>query len=366
VEKKKILLIHHDASIADLLRRILEEDAFIIVEQDPFRVMALVSGSHFDIVLLDVGLLGSKGADVIKRLKGEDPGTTVLALTPSSKDKEVEALRAGADFVSGRENGIEEAIFLTRFALYGKHFQKTLGSFPLKPLYNIARAGLVGRRQRPFLKFSLCTVIAQVHGDGGSLMLIDKQGSELHLAAAYGMEEELRGLARKKLGEKIAGWVAEKKEGVILEGKLTSDPRFSGFSKEKRTIVSAISVPLIAEGKGMGTMNINAFPPSEVFNRDDLDVLMLMGQEIGDGLLRIREVEMLESERTEPLKDMARLFSDKVNNPLTVMYIGLNELLRHGGFGEGDERREILNDCLTAAGRIRGIIAGLKKVGRKP
>jgi len=362
MEKKNILLIHHDASIAELLRRILEEDAFVMVEHDPARVIAQVRNSHFDIIMFDCELLGDIGTEVIKHVKGEYPSVTVLALTPPSKEKEVEALRAGADFVSERENGLEEMIFLTRIVLYGKHAQKVVAGVPLKTLYDIAKAGTLARRQLPFLKFSLCTAITQVHGDGGSLMLLNEQGRELRLAAAYGMEEELRGFARKRLGEKIAGWVAENKEGVILEGKLTSDSRFSGFSKAKRTIVSAISVPLISEGRGMGAMNINAFPPSEGFNREDLNVLMLLGQEIGDGLLRVRELEILEGERTEPLKDMARMLSDKVNNPLAVMYIGLNELLKHGGFGERDECREILKDCLTAAGKIRGIIASLKKL----
>lgn len=365
MEKKNILLVHHDASIAELLRRILEEDAFVMVEHDPARVMAQVRDLYFDIILFDCELLGAIGPEVIKQVKSEYPSVTVLALTPPSEEKEVEALRAGADFVSERENGLEEMIFLTRVILYGKHAQKVVAGVPLKSLYDIAKAGTLARRQRPFLKFSLCTAIAHVRGDGGSLMLLDEQGRELRLAAAYGMEEEVRNLARKRLGEKIAGWMAEKKEGVILEGKLTSDPRFSGFSKAKRTIVSAISVPLIAEGKGMGAMNINAFPPSEGFNREDLDVLMLLGQEIGEGLARVRELEMLESGRTESLRDMTRVLSDKVNNPLAVIFVGLSELLIHGGFGEGDERREILEDCLTGAEKIRGVIRNLKKLWEK-
>ncbi len=361
MEKKKLLLVHHDASITDLLRRALEDDACVMVEHDPARVRAQVRDMDVDMILYDCDLPGTRGLEIFKWMKEERPEITILALTSLSEKKEVEALRAGADFVSEPEKGLDEAIFLTRAVLYGNPAPKDVAGVPLKSLYDIAKAGTLARRQRPFLSFSLCLSIARVHGDGGSLMLLDEGQHELRLIAAYGMDEGVRNSARKRLGEKIAGWVAEKKEGVILEGKLTADPRFSGFSTTSRKIVSAISVPLLSQGKGIGVMNVNAYPPSGGFTREDLAALTLLGQEIGDGLARVKELEMLEGERTGVLKDMARTLSDKINNPLTVIYIGLSEFLRQEGVGEGDGRREILEDCFAAAGRIREAVADLKK-----
>ena len=88
-------------------------------------------------------------------------------------------------------------------------------------------------------------------GDRGSIMLIDERSGELKIAHSEGLPAEAIEVPIA-IGEGIAGWVAENNEPVVLHGDV-NDPRFSGNDP---SIGSALSLPLAAEGKVLGVLNL--------------------------------------------------------------------------------------------------------------
>lgn len=101
-------------------------------------------------------------------------------------------------------------------------------------------------------------MVAKLYEPGNwSLLLVDEEKGELYFTIAVGEKtEKLKGL-RLKMGEGIAGWVAEHGETVIINDAY-QDPRFarwfdaqSGFKTE-----SVVCVPLVSKGRVLGVIEL--------------------------------------------------------------------------------------------------------------
>lgn len=94
-----ILVVDDDVAIADSLRRGLMLEGFdTVVAGDGESALALLGSSVIDLVVLDIGLPGIDGVEVIKRLRGDanDVPVCVLSARDEVTDR-VLGLEAGAD-----------------------------------------------------------------------------------------------------------------------------------------------------------------------------------------------------------------------------------------------------------------------------
>jgi len=101
MEKKKILIIEDDVSIAEIERDFLEINGFEAVVAangtDGFRE---ATGKKYDLILLDVMLPGLDGYEIARRLRGEphNLGIPILMVTAKTEDADkVRGLGLGAD-----------------------------------------------------------------------------------------------------------------------------------------------------------------------------------------------------------------------------------------------------------------------------
>ncbi|HVS13644.1 MAG TPA: GAF domain-containing protein [Thermoanaerobaculia bacterium] len=93
-----------------------------------------------------------------------------------------------------------------------------------------------------------------VHADRGSLMLVEDSLGALVIRSQQGLSPQVAEQARVTLGEGVAGWVAENDEAVLLQGRASSDGRFSATGNSP--VRSALSVPMRAHGRVTGVLNI--------------------------------------------------------------------------------------------------------------
>ncbi len=111
-----------------------------------------------------------------------------------------------------------------------------------------------------------------LEADSGSLMIMDTEAKTLRVEAALGNEaSSLMGFTLR-VGERIAGWVAEHGNGVLLQGDAKADPKFAPYASP-RPIRSSISAPLKIGPRVLGVINMNRMNRSEPFHSDDLDLL---------------------------------------------------------------------------------------------
>ena len=115
-------------------------------------------------------------------------------------------------------------------------------------------------------------MIAEVmHARIASLMLVDEEKEELYIKAARGLREEVVSGTGSD-GDSIAGWVA--KHGVpLLVTDVEEDPRFSRRNGHQYETKSCLSVPIKADGRVVGVININNKISCTPFTEDDQALL---------------------------------------------------------------------------------------------
>ncbi len=94
-----ILVIEDDSRVAELLKRSLEEQNFIVdVAFDGYMGKKLALQHKFDLIITDVILPKINGIDLCKELKGLIPNIPIIMLTAlGTTDDKVEGFDAGAD-----------------------------------------------------------------------------------------------------------------------------------------------------------------------------------------------------------------------------------------------------------------------------
>jgi GAF domain-containing protein len=111
--------------------------------------------------------------------------------------------------------------------------------------------------------------IGVTQADGGSLMLLDAETAELRVQVAVGVEPELWPKIRVAIGEGIAGLVAQEGRPLRLRGK--ADRQTFNIVRERLDVESALSVPLIHEGRTLGVLNLHHATRSDAFSEGDLE-----------------------------------------------------------------------------------------------
>jgi len=119
----------------------------------------------------------------------------------------------------------------------------------------------------------IVTVTAEVMGSKiCSLMLLDEDRKELIVRATQSISEEYNKKPNVKLGEGIAGRVAQENRPIsVLD--VRKDPRYVSMEiAKKEKLCSLLSVPLSVRGKAIGVINCYTSSPHR-FTKSEMDVL---------------------------------------------------------------------------------------------
>lgn len=109
----------------------------------------------------------------------------------------------------------------------------------------------------------------------GSILLVDHEIEELHIEVASGLPEEIINSVRLRLGEGIAGKVAQEgKARLLLKGVAETDSRSGG-----REHKSALCVPLMVREHVIGVINISDRMDNDNFTEDDLKLMTMLANE---------------------------------------------------------------------------------------
>ncbi|HVR71034.1 MAG TPA: sensor domain-containing diguanylate cyclase [Vicinamibacteria bacterium] len=174
------------------------------------------------------------------------------------------------------------------------------------------------------------TIMAKIQqlipSEAWSMLMVDEEKQELTFELALGEKGKDVASFRVKIGEGIAGWVAQTGKPAIVNDT-ARDPRFAGKFDSKtqfrtRTILCA---PLISRGRTIGVVQVLNKLDGK-FNQADLEVLLTLVEPCAIAL----ENAIL-FQRTEQLTitdDLTKLFNSRYLN----VYIGreIKRCKRHG------------------------------------
>lgn len=147
-----------------------------------------------------------------------------------------------------------------------------------------------------------------------SLLLLDPQTQELYFAVTVGVDQELVKGVRLKMGEGIAGTVAQTGKPIIIHDA-SEDERFSqkvddltGFYTR-----SIIALPLLVRGEVVGVFEVVNVENQEFFREKYLPLLEILGDYVAIAVDNVRNLQKLQ----------ARTFIDEVTGFYNTRYLSI-------------------------------------------
>lgn len=157
----RLLLVEDDPLLGDGLQRGLRADGYTVDWVDRGdQVLSALQREHFDLVLLDIGLPGLDGLQVLKKLRGGDSPIPVIVVSArDTLDDRVAGLDGGADDYLTKPFELDELRARIRARLRRgediKHEEIQLGELVIRPQsQEIFRNGeLINLPRREFTLF---------------------------------------------------------------------------------------------------------------------------------------------------------------------------------------------------------------------
>ncbi len=246
----------------------------------------------------------------------------------------------------------------------------------LMALFEVSTSLQLQLRLEVILEILVRRVVATFKAQQASVMIVDAETGELVTRAAYGLESEFTLGARLRPGEGIAGWVAARREAVLLGAKAPS-AEFARWYKENRTISSAFSMPLVIGERVIGVLNVNRINHPEAFRREHVELLRVFGEHLAavidraDAMERLgRHAEQLEldNEKLTDLNQMKDVFlstaSHELKTPLSSVIAYAELLDDHDGKLSRDQSREFVGRLRGEAHRLLGLIDDILDLSR--
>lgn len=296
----KFLVVDDDDVIRKSISELLTAAGHsVITASSGKEALELFQRDNFDIIFLDIVMPGLHGIDVLRKIREYNKDLPVVMLV-SEKEKFLSsrALSLGAfdllmkpvqkEHLFGLINRINDTLEKARAKEQSFDRIRAL-EFSAKKISELAKGNLTIDALLQHTEFLQTTVdmIAEVlNVEKVSLMLINKASGELRPAVAHGYDISVAKSDVKKIGEGIAGWVAEKGEPILVKD-ITTDPRFkkSSFGERYRS-GSFISAPLKVFGETVGVISVNDKKDNKPFDEHDLTLLNMFSNQLALNLER--------------------------------------------------------------------------------
>lgn len=143
------------------------------------------------------------------------------------------------------------------------------------------------------------TAMKLLHADQGSIMLLDEAERELRLVAAGGIPPDVPIGSSLPVGESVAGHVLATGKPLRLTDVDTD--AFVNFVPKQRPPACSIVVPLRAQGRVIGVLNLAVTDSSGSFNDDDLRLAQMFADQAAGVIYRARLHEEAEQRSSDLL-----------------------------------------------------------------
>jgi len=219
-------------------------------------------------------------------------------------------------------------------------------------------------------------VVSALKAQQASVMLFNPVTGMLETKAYYGVEGEFTASGRVRLGEGIAGKVAELKQAMLLDDGL-QNTEITQHYRPYRNISSALSIPLVVGDQCVGVMNVNRINNPRHFNDQQKEIVRLFAQNIGAVIQSAEDLEKVKGANRQLLSENDRLLemnrlkdiflstaSHELKTPLTSV-IGYAELLNDHDQDLGlEQRQEFTRRLRVEAGQLLSLIEDILDLTR--
>lgn len=219
-------------------------------------------------------------------------------------------------------------------------------------------------------------VLTCLEADQSSILMLDPDTQILSCRAVHGVDADFVRDAQIKLGEGVAGFVAQHGEAMVLNPEDMAR-RFSGHRKTGRNITSALCIPLMAKGRAIGVLNINRIDRDRSFTVGDARVLAVFGEHTAVAIQKVEDFHALDTRaslleeanrRLSEINRMKEVFlttvSHELKTPLTCI-IAYAEFLRQDESPIAPEQRRTFSQILyDQAARLLDLVNDIMDLSR--
>jgi signal transduction histidine kinase len=232
----------------------------------------------------------------------------------------------------------------------------------ISSLFDVATSVNLEQRVDAILDIMVRRVLPCLEADQSSVLLLDGDAGILRCRAVYGVDADFVRGAETKLGEGIAGMVAQTGEPIVVNPEdITA--RFPNSRKSGRNIASALCIPLLWKGRVLGVLNVNRIDRGLPFTRADAKIVAVFAEHAASALRKAEDFQELDrranlleeaNRRLAELNRMKEIFlstvSHELKTPLTCIIAYAEFLLQDEATLAPDRRRmfsHILHDQAT-------------------
>jgi len=234
------------------------------------------------------------------------------------------------------------------------------------------------------LNNSLAAVEQFIAVETSSIFELDTASGELYFRCARGKKGAKLQDLRLKLGEGIAGYVAQT-ERPVISPDVHRDPRFQGLFDDLSgfTTHSILCVPLKAKNRLIGVLELLNKRDATDFDQEDLYIVSILANQIGIALdnarlyqklqekllvtveeLKFTQSKLFQTERLAALGKLAQGVAHEVRNPVAIIG-GMAHLLEKK-IPAADPGQDLLREITAAALRLERMVKEIESFARLP
>lgn len=326
-EQNRILVVDDEAMIRALLVDILAEDGYHVETAVNGRaaVEVLQRDGDFAVLFTDIIMPEMDGIELVRVARKVCPAIIPIVMTGfASIDTARAAVKEGAyDYVLKPFSLSEVKVAVSNAIERHRLENENALLREITELFNISETITAIQDEEALLDFVLQAALDRVHAARGSLMVTTSDGRALEMASSVGVPEEGR-RASVKVGQGIAGWVAERAEALLV-ADITQNPELHAMSR-RLTDASFISVPLEKKPNGrpraaaqssaetghvLGVLNVSGKLGGGPFSEGDLKVLSIVANHAAAALENARLLKHVEDAHLATLQSIALLLEAK-------------------------------------------------------
>jgi signal transduction histidine kinase/CheY-like chemotaxis protein len=348
----RVLLVEDNDDDALLIRETLSETALEIerAERLSTALERLATGG-LDAVLLDLSLPDAYGLDTIDRVLSQAPGVPIVVLTGLNDEvAAVKAVERGAQdyLIKGQVDGHLLARSL-RYAIQRHKAEESLKerNRELLVLRKISET-ILGS---PDLKMVLGQILEQAmlssSFDLGNIRLLDSSGESLEVTVARGYRDPNNILGHRRLSRTTEAAKSSHFSGRVFEQPCIEEhvQACTGLRTiKKEGVESFVQVPVCAEGKVLGIIQLASRSPRR-FNNEEVRLLETIGNQMGIAVQRAQLYEETRRQATELEQanklqaDFTAMIAHDLRSPL-MNITGVAEVMIEGMFGSVSEEQK--------------------------
>lgn len=281
-----ILLAEDEESIRDLCSTILTKEGYNVISfSSGNEAIENLNGSDFDLLLTDLRMPGIDGLSLYRILKEthEDMATVVFT-GHGTINTILEALKLGIEgFIMKPFTATELLSTIESAIKKNRLLRENIRLKVLLPLLEINEKLLAELDIKDMFDRTASIIAKETRAERVSFMLV--QGDRMNTVFAMGIPDEYAGIKRR-VGEGIAGWVANTGRSLLLNGSHNID--FIDAEMKKNNIASGISVPLKIKDNVIGVLNISRVRDTVPFNYSDLELLSIIAGQLAVSMENLR------------------------------------------------------------------------------